>query len=171
MTRTVSGIVSHGRLLILDTGIIREMVLFHAVNEYGFERLRSELRFVKEREIYEKCARFVAAFERKTTSASVVAELYHWIRDTDSAGQRMMWQRVYEEFRDTGMDEEVSRLVDMEIDLVTKFGPIDVSLMDLARFHSNENARLLTIDEGLYGKCKQAGLGVVHIYEVTGLRY
>jgi len=159
----------HGRLLILDTGVIRELVLFHAVQEFGFERLRRELRFIKEREFYEKCGRFVALFQRKTTSASVVAELYHWIRQTDPTGQKKIWNRVYEEFRATGMDEEVVRLVDMDINLVAEFGPVDVSLIELARLHFADTPLVLTTDKPLHGKCKQAGLGVSHIQEIAGL--
>src|SRR6266404_6942566 len=120
-------------LLILDTGPIRELVLFHAVDQYRFEGLRGELRFIRDRRSYLRCAKFIASFRGKTTSASVVAELNSWIRKTDATGQTKLWNRVYEEFWSMGLDEEVVRLVDMELDFVARFGPVDVSLFELAR--------------------------------------
>jgi hypothetical protein len=154
-------------LLILDAGPIRELVLFHAVEKFGFERLRTDLKFVKDPESYGRCDQFIASFRRKTTSASVVGELNHWIRQTERTGQERLWNRVYEEFRDMGMDEEVVRLVNMDIGLVTRFGPVDVSLIELARLHSKHNPIVLTIDHALYGECKQAGLRVRHVREVA----
>jgi hypothetical protein len=159
-----------GQLLIFDTGVIRELVLFYAVQEFGFERLRRGLRFIKNLDSYEKCGQFIALFRRKTTSASVVAELYQWIRTTDSRGQRRLWNRVYEEFRAMDMNEEVVRLVDMDIDLVQRFGPVDISLIELARRHTRDNPRVLTADEPLHGKCKQWGLPVSHVQEIVEIK-
>jgi len=158
---------SRCELLILDTGPIRELVGFHAVDRFGFERLRSDLCFISNPESYRMCTQFVASFRRKTTSASVVAELYRWIRETDPKGQAKLWNRVYEDFQNMGMDEEVVRLVEMDLGLVVTFGPVDVSLLELARRHADHNPVLLTIDSKLYGECKKAGLHVSHLQEVT----
>lgn len=101
----------HGRpLLILDSGPIRELVLFHAVEQLGFERLRRKLTCIIDHDRYVRCTKFIGSFRRKTTSASVVAELHHWIRDTERTGQEKLWKRTYEEFREMGMDEEVVKL-------------------------------------------------------------
>jgi hypothetical protein len=160
-------------LLILDTGPIREMVTFHAVEQYGFERLRGDLRLIKVSESYGQCNKFIASFMRKTTSASVVAELNYWVRDTERAGQERLWNRVYEEFREMGMDEEVVRLVEMAsagrmgLALLTRLGPVDVSLMELARLHAKEDPVLLTTDDPLCGECERAGLHASHLREVT----
>ena len=81
----------NGRLLVLDTGPIRELVLFHAVHEFRFERLRRELTFITHHLEYAQCGRFIASFQRKVTTASVVAELHSWIRDTDPAGRARLW--------------------------------------------------------------------------------
>jgi hypothetical protein len=159
-------------LLILDTGPIRELVTFHAVDQLGFESLGRELRFINDRESYDRCSKFVASFRRKTTSASVVAELYHWIRDTGRAGQARLWNRVYELFREMGMDEEVVRLVEMAsademgLALLTRLGPVDVSLMGLARRHAKVDALVLTTDGPLCDQCERAGFPACHLRDV-----
>lgn len=154
-------------LLILDTGPIRELVLFHAVDRFGFERLRNDLQFIKDRDSYERCGHFIASFRRKTTSASIVAELNYWIRRTDPNGQIKLWSRVYEEFRSMSMEEEAVTLVEMDLDSVARFGPVDVSLLKLAQRHADHNPLVLTTDSALRGECKRAGLGVSLLQEVT----
>lgn len=154
--------------MILDTGPIRELVLFHAVSEFRLENLRRSLRFIKDEESYGKCSEFIASFRQMTTtSASVVVELYHWIRETEPYGQNKLWRRVYEEFQNMGMDEEVVRLLDMEANFIMRFGPVDGSILELARRHARRNPMILTTDSPLYGECKKGGLNVSHIDEVT----
>src|SRR5579859_737142 len=155
-------------LLILDTGPIRELVLFHAVSEYGFESLRRTLRFIKNPESYNKCSEFLASFRQvTTTSASLVVELYHWIRETEPNGQSRLWRRVYEEFQNMGMHEEVVKLLDMDAGFVTRFGPVDGSILALARRHASRNPLILTTDSPLYSECQKSGLRVSHIHEIT----
>ncbi len=154
-------------LLILDTGPIRELVLFRAVRRFGFESLQDDLRFIKNKDSYDRCGQFISLFNRKTTSASVVAELHHWIRTTERTGQEKLWNRVYEEFRGMNMDEEVVKLVEMDISLVARFGPVDVSLLELARRHARRDPLVLTIDSRLHSECNRAGIGVSLLYEVT----
>src|ERR1019366_3773008 len=109
-------------LLILDTGPIRELVLFHAVDHYGFEGLRRRLRYIFDRDSYARCTEFIGSFRNKTTSASVVAELNVWIRETEPTGKEKLWNRVYEEFRGMMMDEQVVKLLEMNSGQVTTFG-------------------------------------------------
>lgn len=160
-------------LLLLDTGPIRELVLFHAVEEFRFESLRPKLRFIKHPTAYRQCSEFIASFRTKTTSASVVAELYHWIRDTDRTGQQKLWNRVYEEFENMRMEEEVVRLLEMNRGLVARLGPVDVSLFELARCHDIQRPVLFTAESrrygGLYKECKDAGINVCDILEITSV--
>ncbi len=102
-----------------------------------------------------------------TTSASVVVELYHWIRETEPHGQSKLWRRVYEEFKNMGMDEEVVRLLDMDASFVTRSGPVDGSLLELARRHARRNPVILTTDWPFWRECWNASLNVSHINEVT----
>jgi hypothetical protein len=165
---TSSGISSPHRLLILDSGPIRELVLFHAVSEFRLENLRRSLQYIKDEESYGKCCEFIASFRQMTTtSASVVVELYHWIRKTEPHGQSKLWSRVYDEFQNMGMAEEVVKLLDMDPNFVVRFGPVDGSLLELARRHAAQKPMILTTDSPLYAECKKGGLSVSHINEVT----
>ncbi|MHB8655683.1 MAG: hypothetical protein ACYDA9_17600 [Terriglobia bacterium] len=154
-------------LLILDTGPIWELVLFHAVDQFGFERLRQELQFIKDQSTYERCVEFIALFKTKTTSASVVAELGYQIRKTERGGQERLWNRVFEEFQSMGMDEEVIRLVQMNRVLVARMGPVDVSLLELARRHADDLPVVLTVDSALHSECMKAGLRVSLLQQLT----
>jgi hypothetical protein len=154
-------------LLILDTGPIRELVLFHAVDQLRFEELRSNLQCIVDRDCYDRCSKFIGSFHRKTTSASVVAELNYWIRRTEHTGQERLWNRVYEEFREMGMDEQVVKLLEMDIRLVARFGPMDVSLLEIARRNAKLSPLVLTVDRPLHTECLLAQLRVKHLQEIT----
>jgi hypothetical protein len=154
-------------LLILDTGPIRELVLFHAVEYFGFERLRSELHFIESPESYSRCGEFIASFRKKTTSASVVAELHYWIRATERTGQERLWNRVYEEFREMGMDEQLVNLLKMDVGLVARFGPVDVSLLEIAKRQASLSPLVLTVDNELWRECWRAELPVQNLRELA----
>ncbi|MGO8787956.1 MAG: hypothetical protein ACLQVL_11330 [Terriglobia bacterium] len=154
-------------LLILDTGPIRELVLFHAVDHYGFEALRRNLRCIFDRASYIRCTKFIATFHSKTTSAAVVAELNYWIRETERTGQERLWNRVHEEFREMRMDEKVVKLVEMDINLVARFGPMDVSLLEIARRNNNFHPLVLTLDSPLQRECELEGHRVKHLVELA----
>lgn len=145
-------------LLILDTGPIRELVVFHAVEVYGFEGLRRSLRHIFDRVSYGRCTKFIGSFRNRTTSASVVAELYFWIRETERTGQERLWNRVREEFRGMRMGEEVVKLLEMDIGQVAKFGPVDISLFEIARRNGNISPLVLTVERPFYRECVRAGL-------------
>jgi hypothetical protein len=129
---------------------------------------RDGLQSIKAPESYRRCGQFIGSFKSKTTSASVVAELYAWIRKTKpDSGHKELWNILYEEFRNMGMDEEVVRLLEMDIRLVARFGPVDVSLLGLVRRHVSREPLVLTIDSALQGECMKAGYRVRHLEEVV----
>ncbi|MGH9434153.1 MAG: hypothetical protein ACRD3T_21705 [Terriglobia bacterium] len=157
------------RLLILDTGVIREIVTFRAVDEFHFERMRTDLKFIKDQRGYEACTLFFGQFRRKTTTASMVAELHYWLRATDQNGLLHLWDIVYSEFQRLTMDEEVIKLLNMNLNLVARssLGPVDVSLIEIARRHSAEGALILTVDSELYEECRRAALSAKHLSEIV----
>jgi hypothetical protein len=161
--------------LILDTGPIRELVAYHAVHQFRFERLRSELKHFDSPESYRNCTSFLALFQKKITSASVVAELSWWIRDTDPGrsdrwnerlgGQIRLWGRVKEEFQNMGMEETMVRLLDMDIELVAKCGPTDVSLLGIAQLKNRQHPTILTLDDRLRAECRKAQIPSASLLE------
>lgn len=152
--------------VIIDTGPIRELITYHAVYGFGFDSLRPELKNIVSAESYESCGRFLTSFRQRITSASVVAELYYWIRDTDRTGQKRLWQRAREEFENMGMEENVVPFLDMDLDLVAKYGPTDVSLIEIARQKLPQKPVILTVDSHLYSECWKAQISSSLLREV-----
>jgi hypothetical protein len=150
----------------MDTGPIWELVLYRAVKELGFTSLRRNLTYFVSPEAYENCGSFLSSFKRKTTSASVVAELYNFIRGTLPTGQRQLWKQVYEEFENMDMDEDVVRLLGMDAELVTKYGPTDVSLLEIARRNLTQRPVILTLDNPFHAECKKAQISAELLIEV-----
>ncbi len=149
--------VDQRSILILDTGPIRELVTYRAVNDLGFMNLRHQLKHLSSIQAYQNCGRFLSSFRRKMTSASVIAELNCWIRGTRRAGQRQIWQLVHDEFNNMGMEEDIVRFLEMSLDLVTSHGPVDASLVEIARRNLVRNPTVITIDDRLRAECKKVG--------------
>jgi hypothetical protein len=152
--------------LIVDTGPIWELVLYQAVNRFGFLSLRPSLKVLATPGAYENCGVFLSSFGRKTTSASVVAELYRKIRDTERRGHLRLWQQVYEEFAKMNMSEDVVKLLDMDADLVARYGPTDVSLLEMARRYPRPRPIILTLDGKLYTECRKAQIAYRLLVEI-----
>jgi hypothetical protein len=145
--------VNRRKLLILDTGPLRELVAYRAVNELRFTNLRSELTNLADSNAYQKCGAFLSFFGKKISSPCVVAELNLWIRKTPTVGQRRLWQLAREEFTNMSLDEYLIRFLDMDLNLVVKYGPTDGSLIEIARQNINQQPVVLTLDSKLYGEC------------------
>jgi len=160
-----SGSFRSRRVLILDTGPIRELVTYRA-DLFGLRSLGLELRYLDSQNAYQNTSTFLSQFQKKLTSASVVAELNCWIRDTPKQGRRTLWQMVSEEFERMGMEENMIEFQKMELDLVTKYGPVDVSLLEIARQNVAQNPTVLTIDSKLQGACGEGGVSAMSLLEV-----
>lgn len=159
-------------MAILDTGPIWELVLYGAVKQLGFANLKGDLRYFLRPEAYQNCGDFLSTFAGKTTSASVVVELNGWIQRTrPKRGHPGLWELVYEEFRKMGMEEDVVKLLDMELDLVAKFGPTDVSLLEIARRNLTQRPVILTVDGALHAKCKKEQISSELLIEVCNPIY
>jgi hypothetical protein len=154
------------KLLLIDTGPIRELIAYKAVFTLRFQQLRSDLKFVSEKVSYARFGKYVASFQKKGTTASVVAELNRWVRKTDPSGRKRIWSLIYDEFRDMGMEEQLVKLLDMPLDLVARCGPTDVSLLKLAQQQIDSDPVVLTIDQGLVSECWRAKIRTMHIQEI-----
>jgi hypothetical protein len=151
--------------LILDTGPIRELVTYRAVNDLRFMSLRKELEHLSSLEAYQNCGHFLSLFRKKMTSASVIAELNYWIRCTRREGQRQLWQLVHDEFDNMGMEEDIVRFLEMGMDLVTKHGPVDASLVEIARRNPVHNPIVITIDDRLRAECEKVPISTKSLFE------
>ena len=152
-------------LLLLDTGPIRELVSYRAVQDLRLEYLRGDLSFLRERREYEKFALFLAQFSAKTTTASVVAELYRWIRGNKQQISTL-WELAYDEFKKMNMHEEVVKLLEMERELVVQCGPADASLLSLAQRHAGADPTVITSDRKLWRECSRVEVDAFHVDEI-----
>ena len=65
------------------------------------------------------------------------------------------------------MDEQVVRLLEMDIRLVASFGPMDASLIEIARRNVTLSPLVLTVDGPLHSECARAGPRVRHLKELA----
>jgi hypothetical protein len=156
------------KLLLIDTGPLRELITFRAVFNLGFERLRKDLLFVSDVLSYETFGQYIGSFQTKSTTASVIVELDRWIRKTHSAGREQIWSLIYDEFRGMRMEEQIVKLLDMPMELVTRCGPTDVSLLTLALQQFDSEPVVLTIDRELVSECSNARIHTIQIQEIIG---
>jgi hypothetical protein len=159
--------VRRGGVAILDTGPIWELVLYDAVKQLGFASLKRDLQYFVRPEAYENCGDFLSTFAGRITSASVVVELYGRIQRTrPKMGHPPLWELVYEEFRNMRMKEEVVKLLDLDVNLVAKYGPTDASLLEIARRNRAQEPVILTVDGDFHARCKKEQISSELLIEV-----
>jgi hypothetical protein len=156
------------KLLLIDTGPLRELINFQVVFTLGFDALRRHLQIVTERLPYERLGQYIGSFQNKSTTPSVILELDHWVRKTDRSGRKQIWSLIYSEFQRMGMAEQTVKLLDMPVDLVARCGPTDVGLLTLAQQQFASNPVVLTIDRELRTECFNANIRVVQMHDVIG---
>lgn len=159
--------ISAHKLLILDTGPIRELATFKAVRDLGFRGLERELSILAAPDDYKKCSDFIGSFQTKLTCPGVLTELHKWIRETDPDGQSDLWSVVRDEFSRMNVVEELVTLLDLGHDLLWEFGPVDASLVTLAQRYSSQRPVILAKDEPLNRPCRKAGIEILQIYQVV----
>jgi hypothetical protein len=156
------------KLILLDTGPLRELITYQAVFRLRFRNLRKELQFIRESIPYEMLAAYLRSFQNVSTTPSVIAELGRWIQKTGASGQERLWSLVYDELRALGLEEQMVKLLDMPRELVARCGPADVSLLTLAREQLASEPVVLTIDWQLYAEGLNAQVRAVQIQEIIG---
>lgn len=154
------------QILILDTGPLWELVLYSAVHELGFIRLKPELRHLRDHASYQKLSNYIARFQKKTTSSYVVAEISAWVTRTEKSGQPNIWRVVYDEFASMGMDESVLRLLELPFEIVADKGAVDASVLELGLRVASQRPKVLTIDSPLLAECNKSGLSAVDLWQV-----
>jgi hypothetical protein len=155
-----------GQMVVLDTGPIRELITYRAVHDLGFARLRAQLQFLSEQSAHSKFIKFLSSYRTKVTSPSVVVELYHWIRKTDRTGHNRLWSLVHDEFKGMEMKEDLVALLEMPLDLVTRCGPADISLLILAQRHLPLDPMVVTIETELAAECSRARINAIRVQDI-----
>jgi hypothetical protein len=67
------------KVLIFDTGPLRELILYEAVHTLGFKRLATGLTYLRSDTDRDRLSQFISSFQSRTTTPQVVAEISDWI--------------------------------------------------------------------------------------------
>jgi hypothetical protein len=65
------------------------------------------------------------------------------------------------------MDEKVVKLLQMDISLVARSGPVDVSILEIAKMNIDLSPLVLTVERDLHDECARAGLRVKYLIELA----
>jgi hypothetical protein len=158
------------KVLIFDTGPLRELILYEAVHALGFKRLAPDLIHLRSDADRDRLSQFISGFQSRTTTPQVVAEISSWVFRTDSQGRENIWAVIYREFQGMGMDERLIRLLEMPRDTVAQLGAVDVSVLKLGSSFDPGAPLVLSIDRSLIAKCNQSGVTALHLWEVVANR-
>ncbi len=129
---------------VLDTGPLLEFLVLRYQTETGarwpdsffqFQALPTRL----DREDFEKFLKVNSG--RLATSSGVAAEMHRFLqRAEDSCGWRQrqglrdrFWRLVCGKFRELKMGEDAIRLIEMAETILIDYGPVDASLLELAK--------------------------------------
>lgn len=154
------------KVLIFDTGPLRELILYEAVHTVGFKKLAPDLTHLRSSTDRDGLSQFVSGFQNRTTTPQVVAEISSWILRTIFQGRADVWAVVYREFQGMGIDERLIKLLQTPRDDVVELGAVDASLLKLGSSYDPGAPVVLSIDASLIKKCNQSGVAAVHLREV-----
>ena len=163
------------RLLIFDTGPLWEYILYEAVYARGFARLRNERHFVTERADFDKLNYFISQYPNRVTTAHVIAEISHKIRNLKQAEteRSRLWEAVHSVFHELTISEKPVNLSDMDRQIVARIGAIDAGLIRLGQRYSATRKRIFIEDQPFAAECAKAGLRPVmlsHLIEAADIR-
>lgn len=154
-------------ILLLDTGPLRELILYAAVENLGFASQERNLQFLHSEGRYKNLAAFISNFKERFTTPHVISEISTWIVRNFDTGRSDIWRLVFDEFRRMRMNEETFELLKMPVELVSQIGAADVGLVKIASRLAPRASTILSIDGALIAKCKDAGLQAMHLWEVV----
>ena len=155
------------RILLLDTGPLRELIVYAAIRDLGYSQLRRNIEYLRSVENYENLTTFISLFRRRVTTPHVISEISAWIIRTIDSGRLRFWGLVFDEFMKMGMDEETLSLLKMPPELVASLGATDVSLLKVAASFEAGASITLSVDGALIKECIDAGLSAIHLWEVV----
>jgi hypothetical protein len=158
--------INERRVLIFDTGPLRELILYSAVHNLRFRLLEGELHHLTKRAYHTRLTEFIKGFSHRTTSSQVVSEIGAWINKTKKPGHANIWRIVRDEFVSMGMDETVLKFLEMRLDLIVDKGIADASVLHLGIRYADRRPQVLTIDGDLAAECRRRGINAVSLWEV-----
>jgi hypothetical protein len=151
------------RVLIFDTGPLWEYILCVAVDQRRFTSLGQERRFVRKPTQFDRLRSFISNYPTRVTTAHVVAEISHRIRNTKrkEREQFRIWETVHGVFHDLKIAERLVLLSEMDRQLVGRLGAIDAGLLQLGQRYTTTRKKIFLEDERFAAECFKAKLSAV----------
>jgi tetrahydromethanopterin S-methyltransferase subunit H len=105
------------------------------------------------------------------TSPHVIAEIHGLVKSRAKwKGARVgdFWRFAHDKLSSLGLQEELVRVEDMEVEALAEFGPTDASILTLANLTLAKKRRtvVLTEDPHLRGKCALQEISVLSCWDV-----
>lgn len=156
---------------ILDTGPLFDFLLLRFSEEASRERLREDLEYLKTDLYRRHFKEFMMRQKPFLTTPGVIAEIQGLSRRLPSltrVDEGSFWTLARKEFRELGIDEEIIRLGEMQEEDLANYGPVDASLLELARRKQGEHRRVAVLigDERLWHRCQKQQIPVRWIHEI-----
>lgn len=147
---------------VLDTGPLLEYFVWQCDKQYNSTWLSTIQTMALKDEISKKGFRtFLDQHKgRLITSSGVIAELQgHVLRAGGNTMelQRRFWMLVQTQMYQLEFLENTHRIVDMTTDMLIKLGPVDTSIIEIAKSNMSSYKRfiVLTSDSGVFKRCTE----------------
>jgi hypothetical protein len=151
------------RVLIFDTGPLWEYILCVAVDQRRLTSLGEERRFVRKPAQFDRLRSFIYRYPTRATTAHVVAEISHRIRNTKQKERERfrLWETVHGVFRDLMIGEKLVLLSEMDRQIVGRLGAIDAGLIQLGQRYTTSRKKMFIEDKHFAAECYKANLDAV----------
>ena len=151
----------------LDTGPLLDFLLVRFRDGRGPNQLWKKVRYLTQTASLAALDKiFRSAVVRTTTG--VFVEIDRHVRDVplDDGIMREFREYAQERFKTLGILEEGVALPELEPAALVQLGPVDASLIELARRHEEVELTILTMDEMLYTACLKRRVLCKHISQL-----
>lgn len=155
---------------IVDTGLLFDFLLWQFSDSFRIPTLLSKLRYLTN-DFYRKSVRWYFTNAKPvTTCPEVVAEIHHHA-ESIWRGSYLgdFWRFAQKELIELGLNEEMVKLVQMDADTLSSFGPTDTALLRIASLSPNFSQPIFIADGRLAGQCRKKELNVLGIADVLSI--
>jgi|SRR5579864_4336296 len=151
------------RVLIFDTGPLWEYILCVAVEKRSLTSLGQQRHFVRKPAQFDKLQYFISEYPTRATTAHVVAEISHRIRNTKQKERERfrLWETVHSVFRELMIVEKLVLLSEMDRQIVGRLGAIDAGLIQLGQRYATSRKKIFIEDKHFAAECFKAKLDAV----------
>ena len=155
------------RYPIVDTGPLFDFLLWRFSESSRIPNLFSKLIYLTN-DPYKKSVQWYFAVAKPiTTCPQVIAEIHrHAEKQLRGVYLRNFWVFAQKELIELGLNEELVKLVEMDSDTLSSFGPADTALLRIA---TDLNRPVFTAEGKLAGLCRKKEVSVLGIADILSI--